>query len=346
MALLQRNHALLPAGVLAVVAVAAAAQQPPTAQVAPPRPPAAPADSQTLVVMGNTDWIERASVASKRPGVVRHIELTLGMDAKKNDQIAFLDADMAILERERALLQAKNNAGVEKAQAQKDLALANMARAKNILDRIGRDGISIEEYQTKEAELKLADATVLEEREKLKIAQKELELAEQAVQEHIIKAPFDGEILEVHKQPGSAVQAMEPVVDIGRTDQIRFIGWIPLESAYRLQKGMIVDVSPVIEGIDHPVEKKRFRGKLVSVGFELSSSRTRAEVQIKADILNNTSKELRVGHKAQMTIYLDPSQVPPPPADMLPEKAKEAPPVLGLSPEVSPTRPTQARASR
>jgi RND family efflux transporter MFP subunit len=333
---------------VAVVAAAAVAQQPPQAQVAPPRPPAVPAPvvaAPTIVVSGNIEWIERAAVASKRPGVVEYVELSLGREAKKGEKIAFLNAEMAILERERAELNSRNSAGVQKAEAQKEHALAEMARIQQIRGQLGRNGISDAEVSRAEAELKLAEATVIEEQEKLKVAKKELELADQAVQDHIIVAPFDGKILQVDAQPGEAVQAMEPVLHLGRTDQVRFMGHVPLESVFKLKEGMIVDVTPVVDGIDHPIESKRFRGKLLYIGSELISARNSAEVQIKADILNNLTKDLRIGHKAEMTIYLDPSQAPPPPEDMLPEQPKAAAPALG---RLSDPRPgtTQARADR
>lgn len=344
---------MLTTSVLAGVVSIAAAQQG-QAPPAPARPAAVPtAAPPTLIVGGNIEWIERAAIAAHRPGVVQHVEYLIGMEAVKGDQLAFLDADAAELEQQRAKLNASNQTGVQKAQAERMLRLANMARAKRLSEQ-GGNLISKEEYETKQAELMIAEASVAEEMEKLKLAQKELELATQVVKEHIIAAPFDGEILDVLKQPGEAVQAMDPVLQMARTDQVRFFGWVPLEAAYRLKKGMIVDVTPSVEGADLPMEKMRFRGKLVFIGPELSSgsSRGKSEVVVKADILNNTGKDLRVGHQAEMTIYLDPSQAPPAPADMLPERPKSEapkfdlaaplpPPVLG-----SPTAATTAAPGR
>jgi RND family efflux transporter MFP subunit len=314
---------------MAGVASAAGWQQAPTA----PARPSQAAPAQTLVVDGKIDWIERAAVAARRPGVVQHVEFSIGMEVHKGDEVAFLNAETAVLERQRAELNARNKTAVQKAMAERQLRAANMARARRLQKSGGSEIISIEEVQTKEAELNIADAAVKEEEAKLQLADKEWDLANQAVMEHIITAPFDGEILEVMKQPGEAVQSLDPVLQMARTDQVRFYGWVPLEAAYRLKKGMIVDVTPSVEGADLPVEKKRFRGKLVFLGPELSSgsSRGKSEVVVKADILNNTDKELRVGHQAQMTIYIDASQAPPAPEDMLPEKPKAKAPQLDLA---------------
>jgi hypothetical protein len=141
---------------------------------------------------------------------------------------------------------------------------------------------------------------------------------------------------------------MEPVVHFARTDMVRFIGHVPLEAVSRLEKGMIVDLTPVIEGYDDPIEKKRFRGKLVFIGPELSTSRTRAEVQVQANVMNNQAKELRVGLPAELTVYLDAAQAPPAPDDMIPMRDKEPRPQLGLNRPAlpGPETPVQARADQ
>lgn len=338
---------VLNASALAVVAAAGIVSRPSFAQVPPPRQAATSASAATIVVPGNIEWIERAAVATKRPGVIEFIELTLGTDTKKGDEIAFLDAGMAKMERAIKEVPATDRSPIEIAEAKRELAAANMARAERLKNSGGNGVISPEEYQTKQAELKLADATLRNEIQKMEIAKKELDASDLAVAEHVIRAPFDGEILDVLKQPGEAVQAMEPVVQMARTDMVRFFGYVPLEVAAQLQKGMIVDVTPVVDGTEAAIEKKRFRGKLVFVGPEISASRTRAEVQIKADLMNNQAKDLRVGHKAEMTIYLDKTQVPAAPDDMLPEKVKEGRPQLGLNRSVvpPPAAPVQARAN-
>jgi macrolide-specific efflux system membrane fusion protein len=288
---------------------------------------------QTLLVPGNIEWIERATLAAKREGIVEHIEKTIGDEIKRGDMIAYLDATMAELAHKKADMIATDTSSLKMAQAEKDVALANMARAERLRNGQIRDIISAEEYDLKQAQLNVAEARLVQEQAKLDQAGQELEMAREAVAEHNILAPFDGEVLEQVKYPGEAVQAMEPIVQVARTDRVRFYGYVPLEAIYQVRKGMVVDVTPVVEGAQVPIEQKRFRGRIVFIGPELAPARGRAEVLVKADIINNTGKDLRVGHKANMLVYLteNPNLVPAPPEDMLeiaPDPIPE-PPVLG-----------------
>src|SRR5690606_26560983 len=196
----------------------------------------------------------------------------------------------------------EDTSALEMAQAEREVATANLARAKRLFDGAIKNVISVEEYELKQAQFLVADARVKEETAKREQAQQELLMAEEAVAEHEIRAPFDGEVLEQIKYPGEAVQAMEPVVQVARTDRVRFFGYVPLEAVYQLRKGMVVDVQPVVDGAEVPIEQKRFRGKIVYIGPELAPARGRAEVLVKADIVNNTGKDLRVGHKANMLV--------------------------------------------
>ena len=287
----------------------------------------------TVAVRGNLEWLEEANVASRRDGVIVHIEKTIGMEVKRGENIAFLEATMAELAAKKAEMVAADDSLLKMAEAEREVAAANMARAERLFRNAMKNMIPLEEYELKQAQFKVADAKIREETAKRAQAEQEVNMAHQAVAEHIVDAPFDGEVLEVLKYPGESVQAMESVVRLARTDRVRFHGYIPLEVAYRIQKGMVVDLSPVIEGAEIPVEQKRFRGRIVFISPELVISRREAEVAIKADIINNTDKELRVGNAANMIIYLtnDPSQIPPPPADMLqlPQEPAPAPPMIG-----------------
>jgi len=295
------------------------------------RPDRAPVP--TVVASGYIEWIDRAALASARDGILEKVEKTIGMEVQEGERIAFLDDTMAQLTFEKARLVADDRSELASAEAQKELALANMARAERL-----KEIQSMEEYEVTMAQLKVAYADVEKANAATKQAQKELELAQRAVDEHVITAPFDGKILEVLKTPGEAVQAMEPVVHLGRTDRLRFFGNVPYEVSYQLREGMVVDVTPSIEGADLPIEHKRFRGKIVYISPEVAGSGRRSEVQIKADIVNNAAKELRVGSNVEMTIYVsdDPNLIPPPPEDMLPVENPPEPdprPALSRRPE-------------
>ncbi len=310
--------AALAAGCLAALSAVAVAQQDPAP---PPRTSAAPA-SETLVVPGNVKWINRSALSAQREGILDQIELQVGMDAAAGQSIGRLKAEMAELTQAKAKLAAEDESEIYKASAQKEFAMAKLAR-KEKLNRAGRANlVSKEELEEGEAEVKVSDAMLKTAKHAKELAQAELKMAEQVLREHTIIAPFDGVILEVMKQPGEAIQANEPVVLLGKTEQVRFYGYVPIEAADRLKKGMVVDVRPVYASAELASEQKRFRGKIVAIGAEIVSGRT-TEVQIFADVTNNVDRELRPGSKADMVVYLNQADAPPAPDDMikLPEAA-------------------------
>ena len=73
------------------------------------------------------------------------------------------------------------------------------------------------------------------------LAKDELELAENALDEHTIRAPFSGVIMKRIKNPGESVRANEPVVELGNLDKLRVFAFIPLEYVYRVTEGAVVE---------------------------------------------------------------------------------------------------------
>jgi RND family efflux transporter MFP subunit len=327
----------LAAGLVAALSAVTLAQVP----TPPARTPIAATRSpgETLVINGaenggTIDWIEKSAVSALREGVIKDMELQVGMEVLRGKSIGTLHDEMARLTVAKAQLGASNVAARAKAQAQKELAIANLARLQR-LNKIGSNYVSREEVEKAEAEVKVSAALILEAEENQKLAQAELDLANQQLQEHTITAPFDGIIMERLKNPGESVRANEPVVQLGKIDKVRFFGYLPLERAYRVKVGMTVDVAPLTEA-DLPITKKRFRGKVTFVSPEVVPVRN--QIQVFADVTNNTAKDLLPGLKADMTIYLDEAAAPPPPPDML-APAGGPGPILG-------TRAAAVRASQ
>ena len=273
--------------------------------------------SQELVVGGTVEWIEKSDVSALREGVIKEIELREGMTVRENMFIAKLHDESAILGTSKARLISQNRGQIMKAEAQYALAVADLARFEAIQKR-GANFVSTAEVQKAVAEVKVGEAAIQEAKENVKVAEAELAVAQQIVEEHTIRAPFDGIIIKRIKHPGETVRANEAVVRLGKIDHVRFYGFIPIENLSRVKVGMVVDVRPTIEDAELPIEQKRFRGKISALGTEVNGI-GKTEVEIYADVANNKDTELRPGLRADMTIYLDPAAVPPPPADMLPQ---------------------------
>jgi len=258
-------------------------------------------------VGGSIDWVEKSDVSALKEGVLDHIEFQVGQKIEKGQQIGALHEKMALLTVAKAELAMKNTGEIAKAAAQRKAALAELARLIN-LEKKGAGYVSKAEKEKAEAEVAVADALGVIASENQKLAKADYDLAVQAREEHRIIAPFTGVITDRLKNPSESVRANEAVVRLGRTDKMRFVGWVPLETAIRIRGNEVVDVRPTVEGSDLAIEQKKFRGKVTAVSREINTVRA-TEVQVLAEVENpedpeHPELELRQGMKAEMTIHL------------------------------------------
>lgn len=311
--LIPKKAAALAAGFLTALTVATLAQN------AAPAPRGTRAPSETLVLdeLAILEWIERADVAALREGVIQTVELWPGMPVKKDGEIGRLHMETAELTVAKAEVASKAHAAEEKARAQQQLALSVVAT--NVrLNKRDPNMVSKEEMLKAEAEVNVATAMIQEAIEQRKLAEAELNLALQLVKEHTISAPFDGIVYDRLKNPGESVRANEAVVRLGNLDRLRAWSYVPLEYAYRVEVGQIVEIQPRLQGsrgAQLPIEQKRFRGKITFVDPQIQPVAETA-VRIYAEF-ENRDHELRPGLKAVMTIQLTPdgsapASVPPP----------------------------------
>ena len=263
------------------------------------------ADPESLVIDEATlTWIEKSNVAALREGVVDRMELTIGTPVAKGRPIGYLHSELAELAVKKAELVAKSTGPVEKAKAQKELAIAVVARNTRLNIRI-KGTVSEEEVQKAEAELKVAQAQVHEELERVAINTVEKELAERTLVDHTIVAPFDGVVIERMKHPGESVRANEAVVKLGNLNKLRAYAYIPADYADRVKEGQIVEIQKRLSGArgNLTAGQKRYRGKITFVDPEVQPIAETA-VRIYAEF-DNRDRELMPGLKTTMVIYLN-----------------------------------------
>jgi RND family efflux transporter MFP subunit len=257
-------------------------------------------------------WIEKSEVAAQHEGVIEKMELQHGMPVLRDKPIGYLHREVAKLTVAKAEVAVASTATEAKADAQKELAEAIVAT--NIRLNQRRPGmVSLEEMRKNEAEVKVAEEMKNEAIEKRKLDQADLNLAQQAYDEHTIKAPFDGIVIERLKNPGESVRAGDPVVRLGNLDKLRAWAYVPLEYAFRIKEGQVVDLQLKLggtRGAPLPIEQKRFRGKITFIDPEVQAVAETA-VRIFADF-DNPDHDLRPGLKAVMTIYLGSEPAPAP----------------------------------
>jgi RND family efflux transporter MFP subunit len=270
------------------------------------RPADSAVESVVLEELARIDYIERSEVAALREGVIQTMELQIGMPVKKDGTIGVLHHEMAELTVTKNKLQADSIAPTEKAEAQKEVALSVCARNKRLNER--KAGmVSAEDVAKADGELKVAEAQLKEAKENRGIAKADLELAVQTLKEHTIVSPFDGVILKRMKNPGESVRANEAVVQLGNLNKLCANAYVPLDFAFRVKEGQVVEIQPRItqgKGELLAVEKKRFRGKITFIDPQIQPvAETTATVRIRAEF-DNPGGELRPGLPVQMTVFL------------------------------------------
>jgi RND family efflux transporter MFP subunit len=274
--------------------------------IAQPQKPPSQSDAQLVIDDATVGWFQKSDVSALREGVIDRMELRLGKEVgKKGDVIGYLHKEVADLSVDEARIQAESQGAVLKADAQKKMARSVVLRNKELL-RKGSKYVSDEEVQKGEAEFAMADAALVEAQDTIKLAKAKLKSAERAAEEHIIRAPFAGQILEEHKHEGESVRANEPVVRLGNLDTVRVWAHIPIEYAFRVTPGTEIVIQPRLGNTrgKHPIEQKQFRGVISSVDQSIEAIGETA-VKIYAD-LDNPNHELKPGLKATMTIFLKP----------------------------------------
>ncbi len=255
--------------------------------------------------LATLDWIEKSNVAALREGVIKTMELQIGMPVKEGGTIGKLHSEIADLSVKKAAIAANSKGPLAKAQAQQDVAIAVVARNRRLDSRI-HGAVSEEDKQKAEAELKVATAAIVEETEKIALAKADMALAQRTLEEHTIIAPFDGIVLERMKHRGESVRANEAVVKIGNLSKIRAYCYVPLEYYPSVKEGQIVEIQLILAGSRAnplPIERKRYRGKITVVDKQVQAI-TETAVRVFAEF-DNKDLDLRPGLKAKMTIFLN-----------------------------------------
>ena len=275
---------------------------------------------QTIKVQGSLLNDEQAIVGVKVAGRVEKVQVDLGASVRRGDVFAILDAQefqikikqhQAEVASVRARLGLKNGQPVDKLDPSKtpivvqekatlDGAEASYRRAA-MLARTG--GIAPEEVQLRETAYKVADARYVaalhQVDEQIALLDKHtntLLLAEQALADATVTAPFDGMVAERHVSPGVYLQVGDPVVTLVRTDPLRFHAGVPERHAMLLRAGQEAVIT--VEGQTSPLV-----GKVSRLSPTLNP--TSRSLPIEVDV-PNPNLRLRAGLFAEAEIVVNP----------------------------------------
>lgn len=264
------------------------------------------AEPQTLDSQDATiDWFQQSNVSALRPGVIDKMEVRIGKTVDRDGVIGVLYKKSADLSVREAEIQANSQGEVQKAQAQKRLAAAVIGTNEALNKRLP-NSVSREEMQKAEAEFLVAKAAEQVARDTQDLAKAKLDSAKQTADEHTIKAPFSGIVIEEFKHEGESVQANEAVIRLGNLDKVRVWTYIPLEYSYRVAVGTEIEVQL---RFGNRLHQKKHRGVVTFVDPSVQPI-GESGIRVYAEI-DNPTHELQPGHKATMRFFLKPESANP-----------------------------------
>ncbi len=265
---------------------------------------------------------EYALLGAKVAGRVKKVLVDVGTPVEAGQPVAELDTsdfELLVQQAEAQVLQARAAMGLKDGVPDDQLnpmkappvlqERAMLEEAKFNVDRVkglaGKGILTQEEIQARESALRVAEAryasslnAVQEQIALLKLRRSELAMAQQNLEDAVLKAPFLGIIQETHVAPGSYVNVGQPVAALVRTNPLRFRAGIP----ERTSVGVSVDqpLTLVLEGQAEPIKARISR---ISPALDVSS---RALI-IEADV-DNADGRLRTGLFAEAEILVDADQ--------------------------------------
>lgn len=180
-------------------------------------------------------------------GVLAEIHVKEGDVVKQGQALATIDDHMARIEYEMKHMEATNTARVGGATARLEEANASAEDNRRLFDRnvIGKSQMRLEEAKVKVAEQSLYDEEI-----KFKLAGLEEKRAEHELERHKIVSEIDGIVDMQVRQIGEAVQALDPIFRVTRTDKVKIEGQLSIRYKDRVQTGMVIDVFPELSAPD------------------------------------------------------------------------------------------------
>jgi membrane fusion protein (multidrug efflux system) len=227
----------------------------------------------TLSAIGSAAAVQGVMVAADLPGVVERIAFDSGSEVHRGDVLVKLDTR-------------QEEAQLDAAKAQRDLARTHLARIQNLRDK----GVTSQaELDDAKAQLAQADARVSE--------------IHATIERKTIRAPFDGALGIRQVDLGQYLGGGDPVVPLQSLHPIYVNFSVPQQQVSRLSVG--TQVSVTVEGsaqrADEAADPDPLTGKVTAIDSIVDASTRNVQVQATFD---NAGEELRPGMFVEAQAHL------------------------------------------
>jgi RND family efflux transporter MFP subunit len=242
-------------------------------------------------VDGFTEPFRTVEVAAVETGTIKSIEVKEGQRVTRGQVLARLDDDvhLALLAIAEEAMRAEGQ--LKSAQAEAKLRLDRLAKLQALR---GEGHARQEEVDRAQADFEIAKARVLNAEEQLLIKQLECRKMRIQLDRRTVRAPIDGVIKRLHKDPGEFVAPNDPyVLELVDLDKLTGNFAVPSREAVRLQEGQAITV-----GLDDVDEYVTGIVEFVSPVTDAESGTIRVKVRVP-----NSEGKYRSGERC--TLYLD-----------------------------------------
>ena len=195
--------------------------------------------SRTIDVLGRLVARQAGVVAARVAERVATVEVQVGDRVAQGDVLARLSDDR--LDSERQL----RAAAVEAAKAAVVRDRANLAKARQTLDRQeqlkGSTAYRKDRAEDAERDVEIARATVVRADADLAAAAAQLELAEIALSDATVRAPYDGVVTVKHLAAGAYARVGDPVVTLLNDSEIEIEADVPADRLAAVPPGTAIE---------------------------------------------------------------------------------------------------------
>ncbi len=221
--------------------------------------------SQTQTVIGRVVSLKKSTVAALLPSAITKINVKVGQEVKKGEELAILNLERLFWALEKA------KAELKLAEANNSASIAKSTLAKRIFDRLtdlkSSSAFSQAKYDESIAKYEEAKALVAASNAQTMIAQQKFNLAKDDYRLGTIRAPFDGIIEERHIEIGESTSLGTPIVTLVSISSLEVEVDTPSSLSAMLTPGQSITIT---------IDNKSFSSTVRSIGnIENPNTRTR-----------------------------------------------------------------------
>lgn len=198
-------------------------------------------ESSEALIEAFTEPYRDIAVAASEMGTLSDVKVREGDVVKMGDVVAIMRDDVlrASLEVARRSMNAE---GLSKS-AQADLSLKK-SEQKKLIELRDRNHASQQEVDRIETELRISEARLLSVREELEVKQLEFRRIESQIEQRVVRAPIDGVVSDVLREPGEFVSPSDPtIVRLVQLDSLLIVFSVPLAQRNLVAKDQTVTLS-------------------------------------------------------------------------------------------------------